>query len=82
MRVGRNALTGFRTGWQRPKAVVSTLNINSDTEPAQVDRFDYAADDSQDDIKEASQATSTMSITKPTKYKNIKVCSTESYFNQ
>jgi hypothetical protein len=72
MSLKRNTLTGFRSDWQHPKtAIPSTFDVNSDTEPAQVDRFDYAADDSEDDTKEATS----MSIRKPTKAnKPSKVC--------
>jgi hypothetical protein len=60
MSVVRNALTGLRTGWQHLKASIpSTLasDINSHLEPAaRVDRFDYAADGSEDDRKEAALA--------------------------
>lgn len=62
MSVVRNALTGFRKGWQHLKATVpSTFSseINSDLEPgaSHVDRFDYAADGSEDDTKEATSST-------------------------
>ena len=62
MYVVRNALTGFRSGWQRAKTVPSNL-ADTAGERAQVDRFDYAADDSEDDGKEATS----MSIRKPKK---------------
>jgi hypothetical protein len=69
----RNALTGFRSGWRA--ATPSTSAINSNTEPAaQVDHFNYAADVSEDDTKEATLAS--MSIRKPTK-DEPKVRSTE-----
>ena len=80
--------TGFRSGWQRPKAAVSsTVDVDSDTEDtaaksgelAQVDRIDYAADDSEDDTNEATS----MSIRKPTKNNgpsNVRL--TKSYYNQ
>jgi hypothetical protein len=83
MYVVRNALTGFRSGWQhhltgKSTAVSSTFGISSDMEPAQVDRLDYAADDSEDDTKEA-----TMSMRKPTKdNEHSKVCLTEFYPNK
>jgi len=80
--------TGFRSGWPHPKAAVSsTIDVNSDTEDTalkyselgQVDRFDYAADDSEDDTKEATS----MSIRKFTKDNRLlKVCLTEFYSNQ
>jgi len=66
------APTGFRPGWQHPKtAVLSTVDVDSDTEdisaksgdPAEVDWFNYVADDSEDDTKEASS----MSTKQPTK---------------
>jgi hypothetical protein len=72
----RTALTGFRSGWQHLKAP-STFPVNSDTESPQVDRFDYAADASEDDKKEATQAS--MSIKKPTKDEQAKVSSTNFY---
>jgi hypothetical protein len=68
----RNALTGFRSGWQHLKAAAPlTSAVNSDaasaSEPAaQVDRLDYAADDSENDTKEATLASMSM-IRKPTK---------------
>ena len=77
----RNALTGFRPGWQHLKAATpSTFAVNSDAEPpAKVDRFDYAADNSEDDTKEASS----MTIRKATKVDPSleKVRSTEFYPN-
>ena len=59
MSVVRNALTGFRAGWQHLKTTVPSTfasDINSDLEPAvaHVDQFDYAADGSEDDGKEAA----------------------------
>lgn len=52
--VVRNALTGFRSGWQHSKAAKSSdVNSSAANEPAQVERFDYAADNSEDDTKEA-----------------------------
>jgi hypothetical protein len=59
----RNALTGFRSDWQHPEAAMPSTPNDSDTELALVDRLDYAADDSEDDTKEASS----MSIKKPAK---------------
>jgi hypothetical protein len=52
----RNALTGFLTGWHLKASVPSTSasDINSNLEPACVDQFDYAADGSEDDRKEAT----------------------------
>jgi hypothetical protein len=76
MRVIRNPLTGFRSDWQRVKAVQSTLKVNSGIEPAQVDRFDYAADGSEDDEKESASR----SIRKSAKdNESSKVRSTKSY---
>jgi hypothetical protein len=73
MCVVRNALTGFRPGWQRAKAAPSNL-ADTAGERAQVDRFDYAADGSEDDRKEATS----MSIRKPKKEnESSKVRSTE-----
>lgn len=63
MCVVRNALTGFRSGWPKKKAVSSTFDVKSETEPAQVDRFDYAPDDSENDEKEATST----SLKRPTK---------------
>lgn len=56
-RAVRNALTGFRTGWQHLKAAVvpSTSDVSSDLEP-RVNRLDYAADGSEDDEKEGTSA--------------------------
>ena len=80
--------TGFRSGWQCPKAAVSsTVDVDSDTEDtaaksgelAQVDWIDYAADDSKDNTNEATS----MSIRKPTKNNGpSNVCLTKSYYNQ
>ena len=83
----RNVLTGFRSGWQHLKtasAAPSTFAVNSNAEPAaQVDRFDYAADESEDDTKEATLAS--MSVRKPIIVKDepsaAKVRSTKFYPN-
>ena len=81
MCVVRNALTGFRSGWRLQLKVPSTIDVNSETEQAQVNQFDYAVDDSEDDTKEATSTS--MSIRKPTKdNKPSKVSSTEFYCNQ
>lgn len=80
--------TGFQSGWQHPKAAVSsTIDVDSDTEDtaaksgelAQVDQINYAADDSKDDTNEATS----MSIRKPTKNNRpSNVHLTKSYYNQ
>lgn len=61
--VRSSALTGFRSGWSHLKAAVPSTD--SDLEPAQVNRLDYAADGSEDDGKEASS--NSTGIRKPTK---------------
>ena len=71
----KSALTGFRPGWQHPNAATPpTFGVDSNTEPARVRRFDYAADVSEDDTKEAIST----SVRKPTgtkDNKSSKVCS-------
>ena len=80
MSLKRNTLTGFQSDWQHPNAAVPlTLDVNSNTELAQVDQFDYAADNSKDNTKEATS----MSIRKTTKDKKpSRVRSTKFYPNQ
>ena len=60
----RNVLTSFRSGGQHLKtasAALSTFAVNSDAEPAaQVDQFNYAADESEDDTKEATLASTSI----------------------
>jgi hypothetical protein len=64
----KSALTGFRPGWQHPNAATPpTFNVNSNTEPARVRRFEYA-DVSEDDTKEAIST----SVRKPTSTKDNK----------
>ena len=82
--VVRNALTGFRSDWQHLKAAIPlTSDVSSDFEPTQarVNRFDYAADGSDNDEKEAT-AQATTSIKKPTKDSESKVRSIKFFFNQ
>ena len=56
----RNGLTGLRSGWQHPKPSIPST-FDSGSEPAQVNQFNYAADYSENDKKEASS----MHIFKP-----------------
>ena len=71
----RSALTGFQPDWELQKAAVpltsvnSLVNslVNSDTKLVHINQFDYAADDSEDDTKEATS----ISIRKHTKDKEL-----------
>jgi hypothetical protein len=71
--------TGFRAGWKHSKTAISRI-IESDVEEIPVNRLDYAADDSDDDTKEATSV-STARPLKGSRMLTAKVCLINSILN-